>query len=120
MRYTTDMNKPIDDYAVYITEDVLGHISDITYKKMFGGYGLYYQNRIFAIITSDDKVCFKATEKLAEEYAAAGATQFIYTGHKNKKPTPMPYWRVPEAILEDRETITDWVKKSARLSQGLA
>lgn len=117
MSYTDDMSKPISDFAQYLIGDVLGHMSDITEKRMFGGYGLYHQNRIFAIITGDDEVCFKATDELAETYAAAGATQFIYTGHKNKKPTPMPYWRVPEKILEDRDTIETWVLQSAALSE---
>ncbi|MEZ4200415.1 MAG: TfoX/Sxy family protein [Candidatus Paceibacterota bacterium] len=111
------MRKPIEEFHDYITEDVLGHVEDITSKRMFGGFGLYQASRIFAIITSDQEVCFKADETVAKEYAAAGATQFIYTGHKNKQPTAMPYWRVPETVLEDREKIEDWVYKSAALSQ---
>lgn len=111
------MDTATKDFQEYLVHDVLGHIQDISSKKMFGGFGLYYQNRIFAIITSDDEVCFKATGELAEEYAALGAKQFIYTGHKNKKPTAMPYWSVPETVLEDREQIEDWVVRSAALSE---
>lgn len=117
MRYASSMVKPIDDFAQYIMTDVLGHIPHITYKRMFGGYGLYLEQRIFAIITGDDEVCFKADTTLATAYAKQGAAQFIYTGHTSKKPIAMPYWRVPEAVLEDRELVTDWVQQSAALSE---
>jgi DNA transformation protein len=114
--YTNSMAKPIDDYAMYLVKDVLGHLPQVTYKRMFGGFGLYFEKRIFAIITSDDEVCFKADAALSLRYETAGATQFVYQGHTSKKPTPMPYWRVPEAVLENRDLITEWVHCSAALS----
>ena len=105
------------DFKEYLVGDVLGHIDGITSKAMFGGFGLYLNGVIFAMITDDDAVCFKADAALAAEYKAAGAEQFTYTGHTSKKPTSMPYWRVPETILEDRETVSDWVARSAALSK---
>jgi DNA transformation protein len=111
------MSKPIDTFAEYVTGDLLAHIPNITSHKMFGGYGLYQDRRIFAIIVEDGALCFKADAALAETYAAAGAEQFIYHGHKNKKPTPMPYWQAPQDILEDKDTLTDWVYQSAALSE---
>lgn len=111
------MTKPIDDFKDYVVADVLGHVADITARRMFGGYGLYHQRRIFAIITSDTELYFKADASNQAEYEAAGGTQFIYTGHTNKKPTAMPYWRVPEQIMEDRDTIERWVHTSAALSE---
>lgn len=110
------MSKPVDDYKEYIVEDVCAGIPDVSAKRMFGGWGLYQAGSIFAIITGDDEVCFKADAALAKIYKAAGATQFIYEGHK--KPVAMPYWRVPESVLEDRETIAQWVMDSAEVTRS--
>lgn len=41
-------------------------------------------------------------------------------GHKNKKPTAMPYWSVPEEVLENRERIADWIEDAAALSEKKA
>lgn len=114
------MQKPIDTFHEYIIGDVLGHIEGITSKKMFGGYGIYLDGVIFAIITDDGELRFKANDETKDQYEERGGEQFIYTGHKNKKPTPMPYWTVPEEIMEDRELIEKWMRDSARISQGLA
>ena len=111
------MNKPIDDFKDYIVDDALGHVDGITAKKMFGGYGLYQDGAIFAIITSDVDVYFKVDETNQKRYEELGSEQFVYTGHKNKKPTPMPYWIVREETLEDRELIADMVHESADISR---
>lgn len=111
------MDKAIESFHEYIVGDVLAHIPNITSKKMFGGYSLYLDGAIFAIITSDEELRFKASEETKTKYEELGGTQFIYTGHKNKKPTPMPYWIVPEEILEDRERIADWAYEAAALSK---
>ena len=109
--------KAIDTFHDYVMGDILGHIDGVTSKKMFGGYGIYLDGLIFAIITDDSELRFKANDETKEQYESRGGKQFIYTGHKNKKPTPMPYWTVPEEIMEDRELIEEWARQSATLSK---
>ena len=114
------MQKPIDTFHEYVMGDVLGHIDGITSRKMFGGYGIYLDGVIFSIITDDGELRFKVDDSNMAQYEERGSTPFLYTGHKNKKPTTMPYWLLPEEIMEDREKIEEWVRDSARISQGLA
>lgn len=114
------MTKPIDDFKDYIVGDILGHITQVTAKRMFGGYGLYLDGHIFAIITSDTDLYYKVDDTNRGQFIAAGSEPFVYTGHKNKKPTTMPYWIIPESILEDRNTITDWTYQSAAISKKKA
>lgn len=111
------MQKPIDDFKDYLVGDVLGHMEGITAKRMFGGYGLYLDGFIFAIITSDVDVYFKVDDTNRAAYEAVGSEPFVYTGHKNKKPTTMPYWIVSEVVLEDRERVTQWVEDSAEITK---
>ena len=111
------MLKAIDTFHEYVMGDVLGHIEGVTSRRMFGGYGIYLDGLIFAIITADGELRFKANEITKVQYEERGGEQFIYTGHKNRKPTPMPYWTVPEAVMEDRELIEAWAREAAALSQ---
>jgi DNA transformation protein len=111
------MDTAIQDFHDHIMGDILSHIDNITSRKMFGGYGLYHNGRIFAIITSDTGIYFKVDATNQSQYEAYGSEPFVYTGHKTKKPTQMPYWLVPEEVLEDRELIEEWVLQSAALSK---
>ena len=100
------MTKPIVEFHDYVMGDVLINMSDITSKRMFGGYGLYQDGSIFAIITDESELYFKVDDTNREEFKKRGSHQFIYTGHKNKKPTGMPYWLLPEEIFEgDKEAL---------------
>lgn len=105
------------DFHDYVMLDVLGHIEGITSKAMFGGYGLYLDGVIFGIITDVDELRFKADETTKAKYEALGGKQFVYTGHKSKKETKMPYWQVPETIMEDREEIRRWVEEAAEIGK---
>lgn len=103
----------------YVMDDVFSDIGEITSKRMFGGYGLYHDGAIFGIITSDSELYFKVDEGNERDFEKRGNHQFIYEGHKNKKPTPMPYWLLPEEILEgDREVLEEWVIRSADISRN--
>ena len=94
----------------YILHDVLTDIQEVHTKGLFGGYGFYLEDAIFGAYMDDgnglEGFFLKADEGFAQELAAEGAKQFIYTGHKSRGPTAMPYWHIPEELLEDREKIT--------------
>lgn len=111
------MNKALESFHEHVMGDVLGHLPNLTSRPMFGGYGLYLDGTFFAIITGDGELRFKANAETKHQYEELGGEQFIYTGHKNKRPSPMPYWRVPEEVLEDRERIADWAYEAAQLNQ---
>lgn len=110
------MDQATKDFHEYVTQDVLGHIEGITSKTMFGGYGIYLDGVIFALITDCDELRFKANDSTKEKYEALGGKQFIYTGHKDKAPTSMPYWQVPEEVMENKELIQTWAIEAASVS----
>ncbi len=110
------MNQKIVDFHDYIIGDVLIDLPNITSKRMFGGYGIYQDGYIFAIITSDSDLYFKVDESNQADYEALQSEPFVYEGHKTRKPVMMPYWRLLDEILEDRSVITEWVEKSVEVS----
>jgi len=98
--------------------DLFGDMDNITSKRMFGGYGVYKDGHIFAIITSDGELYFKVDEELKKKFKKHGSKPFVYTGHKNRGPVEMPYWTLPEEIMEDREELTEWVETSTEVSRS--
>ncbi len=92
--------------------DVFRQVPDVTTKKMFGGLSLYSQGTIFAIIGPDEELLIKARDDLAEALEADGSTQWVYDGHKDKKPTAMPYWTLPESAMDDPDEAASWARRS--------
>lgn len=111
------MDKGVEQLHEYVIGDLFSEIPGITSKKMFGGYGIYKNGYIFAIITSDTGLYFKVNDELKERYKNAGSTPFVYTGHKSRKPMEMSYWLLPEEIMDDKDTLFEWVMDSVEVSK---
>ena len=110
------MNSAMKDYVDVVLGDVLGHITDLSARAMFGGYGLYCHGVIFGIITDVDELRFKVDDSNRAQYEALGSTPFVYTGHKGGKPVTMQYYVVPEVVQEDRERVEEWLLQSVAIS----
>lgn len=92
----------------------LGFIEGIIFKSMFGGYGIYKDGIVFAII-ADDQLFFKVNDDLKEQYESMGSTPFTYENNKGKK-ISMSYWELPADILENDEELEKWVDQSVAVS----
>jgi len=103
------------EYSHYII-DTLSSWARVTAKAMFGGFGLYRGGQIFAIII-DDTLYFKVGDSNRPDFEAAGSEPFTYQA-KGKKKIAMSYWRVPEDILEDAESLGAWAEKAFRVALG--
>lgn len=114
------MNK--EEFREYIIHDVLVDIEGIYHKGLFGGYGFYLEDIIFGAYMDDgaglEGFFLKADADFSKELEEYGAKQFIYTGHKTRGPTPMPYWHIPSEHLENRELMVEWVIRSWELSKN--
>lgn len=76
-------------------------------RAMFGGYGFYKDDVIFGIIV-EGELFFKACPSAAQYFEAAGAKRFTYQG--KSKIVNMPYWTVPEEVLEESLALNKWVQ----------
>lgn len=102
-----------NSFVDYIVYDILGHIEGIRAKPMFGGAGIYVDNKIVAIIVSGE-LYFKADEALVARYTALGCHPFTY--ERNGKSVSMKYMSATEEMLEDRHTMEERVYESLALS----
>lgn len=96
-----------EGYKEYIV-DQLGKLGYVTVKKMFGGAGIYNDGLIFGII-ANDVLYFKVDDSNRSDYEGAGMKPFQPFDDKD---TVMSYYEVPVDILENRESLADWARKS--------
>jgi DNA transformation protein len=97
------------DYVV----DLLSPYGSIKPRAMFGGYGIYKNNVIVAII-ADDELYFKTNNKSFQDYAERGSRPFTYEAHG--KTVKMSYWQVPPDIMEDPILLGEWLGLAFEIS----
>ena len=99
------------EYRDWVLEQ-LRDAGNVTGRSMFGGYSLYLEGVIFALI-AQDVLYFKVDETNRAEYVAAGMGPF----HPFGEDQPMSYYEVPADILEDPDRLRAWAEASAAISR---
>lgn len=96
----------------YVLNDLLADIPSITSKKMFGGWGLYYHKRIFAII-AESQLYFKVNASLISDFQKLGSRPFVY--YRGDRPVELSYWLLPDALKENKNLLEEWIARSAAI-----
>lgn len=92
------MSVPKADIAFAL--ELFDDLGALTARRMMGGACLYRNGAIFALLQSDGSIWLKGAGPFAERIAAEGWERWIYA-RPGRKPTAMPYWRLPVAALDD-------------------
>ena len=87
----------MSEFAAFV-EDVFREFGEVHCRKMFGGYGVFYQGTMFALI-AEDTLYLKTDKASAEYYRTRDLPQFQYT--REGKPYKMSYFQAPEEIFDD-------------------
>jgi DNA transformation protein len=96
------------DFVAYVLE-LLQPLARCSARRMFGGYGLYGDGLMFALVF-DGRLYLKVDEMTKPDFVAAGCAPFVYEGQE--KPIEMSYWTVPESALESHEDMTPWARRA--------
>ncbi|MGB3390466.1 MAG: TfoX/Sxy family protein [Pseudaminobacter sp.] len=91
--------------------DLFAGLGPVTVRKLFGGKGIYFDGVIVAIELRGE-LMLKVDQESAPEFAAAGCTQWTYTGSRHGKSVAMPYWSVPESAIDDPDEMAIWARKA--------
>lgn len=94
------------DYVI----DRLSSIDDVKNRTMFGGYGIFHEGLMFALV-AEDILYFKVDESNRAMYEKAESQPF---------PHGISYWEVPAEILEDRSKLGEWAKISVDIAKRKA
>lgn len=100
-----------NSFHKYIIYDVLHDIQGISSKGMFGGWGIYKDGKIFAIIV-EGELYFKESSGNKKYFEHIGSHKFSYD--RNGKTVEMAYWLVPEELLENRQEIRELLEISIK------
>ena len=90
----------VSDADIAFALELFEGLGPLTTRKMMGGLCLYRDGTIFAILHSDGSIWLKGAGKFADRMTAEGWTRWTYS-REGKKTTAMPYWRLPDAALDD-------------------
>jgi len=76
-------------------------------RAMFGGFGIYYEDLMFALVAFD-RLYFRVDPETRPRFEGAGSEPFAYDG-KGKR-IEMPYWSAPEGTLEGPAALLPWAE----------
>lgn len=87
--------------------DLLSPWGGVTARRMFGGYGIYRQGLMFALV-ADEVLYLKVDDHNRPAYQVAGVGPFTYDG--KSKTVTLPYWEAPSELFDDADAMIDWAK----------
>ena len=91
-------------------EYILGQISGagvITHRKMFGGVGIYVDGTFCAIIGSSNRFYLRVGPNNIDAFKNENMEKF-----SGGKGAGMPYYEVPEHVVEDPATLAHWAMQA--------
>lgn len=88
-------------------DEVFERFGPITARRMFGGYGIYHDGLMFALV-ADDTLYLKADAESAGRFEREGLPRFAYD--KQGKPVKMSFYQAPEHIFDDRDEAAAWAR----------
>jgi len=97
--------------------DLFGGLGEVRVRRMFGGAGLYLGDAMFGL-WADDVIYLRTDDALAADLAQAGSAPFVYDG--KGKPVTMPYWRLPDAALDDPDEAVAWARRAVMPAEAAA
>ncbi len=89
-------------------EDVLGlllPLGPVAARRMFGGWGLFLDDVMFALIAGG-RLYFKADAWSEARFAAEGSQPFTY--QRRGKVVALSYWEAPQGSRASHEALLPW------------
>lgn len=88
--------------------DLLSPLGQTSYKFMFGGYGVYVDELMIAIV-ANDRLRLRADAESRPDYEALGIGPFQPYEGKNHS---MPFYAVPDEVMEDPAELVEWARRA--------
>ena len=101
-----------DSYREFVVEQ-LSRVREVTWRRMFGGVGVYAGGVFFAVL-DNDTLFFKTDETTRGEYEARGLKPFQPFGPDTQV---LPYHEVPADVLENVDELALWMSRSVAVAE---
>ena len=89
--------------------DLLKPLGGIRARAMFGGWGFYHAEKMFALVASDT-FHVKTDDLSRSEFESHGLWPFVYEAGSGKR-TVISYYTVPTDALESSAMLCEWAQK---------
>jgi DNA transformation protein len=100
--------KPRNEFIDYLLE-LMQPAGPVSAKAMFGGYGIYIDDLMFAIV-ADDVLYLKTCEDNLSDFEQRGLRPFTY--QRNGRAVRMSYSEAPAQVFDDAQTMQLWVNSA--------
>ena len=104
------------EYLQYVLGQLDG-LRGVVSRRMFGGAGLY-QDEVFFGLLFRGTLYFKVNDTNRADYESRSMGRF--QPYPDKPYLSFTYYEVPADILEDREELTSWARRSIAAALALA
>ena len=104
-RYSDEIAEVVEDFI-----DAIAPLGEISWRKMFGGAGIYCDGKMFALVDSEAQLHLKVDDRNRAQFEEAGSAKL----------DRMPYYAVPDAVVDadDERTLLDWARESMDIATG--
>ena len=100
-RYSDDVGRFAEELV-----EALAPLGDLSWRKMFGGAGLFVDGSMFALVDSSARLHLKADDSNRARFEDAGSAR-----HDR-----MPYYAVPDDVLDDDAALLSWAAASVEVA----
>jgi DNA transformation protein len=105
------------EFVDYVVEQ-LAPLGDVSAKSMFGGWGIYHDGRMFALVAADT-LYLKVDDANRADFEREYLRPFRYARRKQGEAV-MDYYEPPAAALDDRELLCTWARKGVAAASRAA
>lgn len=102
------MAKAQPQFVTHVLEQ-MRDLGAVRARPFFGGWGIYWDDRIIALI-ADDTLYFKADQANRADFEALNLEPLTY--ETKGKRTAMSYFRAPDDVFDDDEAMTQWAQSA--------
>ena len=96
------------EFVNYVV-DLMQLTGPVTAKRMFGGYGIFLDGLMFALI-ANSVLYLKADKESEKKFTGRGLEAFKY--NKKDKEYKMSYYQAPDEALEDIDVMNHWANNA--------
>ena len=105
------------EFVDYLVEQ-LAPLGDVSAKSMFGGWGIYLQGRMFALVAAD-ALYIKVDDANRVDFERENLRPYRYE-RRDQGDAVMSYYEPPAAALDDRELLGAWARKGVEAAARAA
>ena len=100
--------KKVSEFVEHLGE-VFRHFGPVRTRRMFGGYGIDFQDLMIGLV-AHDTLYLKTDTQSAQLFSEAGCRPFEY--NKNGVTMKMSYFSAPIEVLDDPDAARTWATRA--------